>query len=51
MFLDKAGQDAFEFEKVNDLDAWRDYRPDGSSETLKVSTTGTISATYVTPAE
>jgi hypothetical protein len=51
MFLDKVGQEALEFEKVEDLDTWR---VEGSSEpavTSQVSTIGTIPATTVTSAE
>jgi predicted type IV restriction endonuclease len=51
MFLDKAGREVVDFEKVNDLEAWRENRPLESSATQKSSIAGTISAAIVTPAE
>ena len=42
MFLDKAGQDEFGFERVDNLQAWRDNAQ---------STTGIVAASSVTPTE
>ncbi|MHB8777359.1 MAG: Eco57I restriction-modification methylase domain-containing protein, partial [Anaerolineales bacterium] len=48
MFLDKAGHDEFEFEKVQDLGAWRAQ----TSEVLKTSeVSGMINASRVTESE
>ncbi|MBI5291659.1 MAG: Eco57I restriction-modification methylase domain-containing protein, partial [Chloroflexi bacterium] len=51
MFLDKAGNEQFEVVKVSDLAGWRETRPLGSGETLRVLTAGTIPASAVTAAE
>jgi type I restriction-modification system DNA methylase subunit len=51
LFLEKAGREAFEFEKVDKLEAWRDNMLLGSLETPKFSTIGTIPAERVTPSE
>ncbi len=44
MFLDKAGHDEFEFEKVRNLEGWR-------AQTSEVSTAGKIKASHVTDTE
>jgi len=50
MFLDKAGHDAFEFERVKNLDDWRVARTSEVSETSEVLT-GKINASRVTESE
>jgi hypothetical protein len=47
MFLERGGRESFEFEKVADLDAWRDLKPQRSSETFEVSQVGSINASAV----
>ena len=48
LFLDKAGCDSFEIEKVEDLEAWRAGKPLESSEILKVSQSGRVPAARAT---
>jgi len=50
MFLDKAGHAEFEFEKVQNLDAWRTQTSE-FSENSEVSTAGKINASRVTESE
>jgi hypothetical protein len=50
MFLDKAGHDEFEFEKVQDLDAWRTQTSE-FLENSEVLTAGKINASRVTESE
>jgi len=50
MFLDKAGHDEFEFEKVQDLNAWRAQTSE-FSENSEVSTAGKVDASRVTESE
>ena len=53
LFLEKAGRDDFQFEKVHDLDKWHDFIRQTSeiSETSEVLTAGEIGADRVTEAE
>jgi len=50
MFLDKAGHDEFDFEKVKDLEGWRVAQTSEVSETSEVLT-GKITASRVTESE
>jgi type I restriction-modification system DNA methylase subunit len=53
MFLDKAGHDEFEFEKVRDLESWRVAQQTQTSEVSETSEvlTGTIDASRATESE
>src|SRR6266545_1412663 len=50
MFLDRAGHDEFEFEKVQDLDVWR-TKTSEFSENSEVLTAGKINASHLTESE
>jgi hypothetical protein len=50
MFLDKAGHEEFEFERVKNLDDWRVARTSDVSETSEVLV-GKINASHVTESE